>query len=245
MLALVSFTSLCCAQTPDTLGTIYSGVPKNKGSIKLSNGKEVSGNLDYNAHKNSVKLNEKTFYTPADVESFEYVDGLYETKRSFIAQDLTFDDQPDLNGRYFLEVFQLNDTLSLLDLNFPTSLERNASRYAKSSTLRQRAGYGGRYDTHNEVYRDKLVSRSIEILYFMVGNNLYPYVFRSTKEVDDLAGTSLTGGSNKSKTKVYDKTLLQRVTGAQYASLKKSAAKEKLDWEEKEDLLRIFGYKRK
>lgn len=239
-LILCGFTTFGQAD-PDTLGNIYDDLfKKNRGTIGLHSGKKIEGYLDYNMYTASLKLTSdkgiELLYTPGEVTSFEYTDEATGQRRSFITCNVTFSDENE-NGPQFLEVLLRGNDILYLNLVMPMLVERKTADPGKA-VARGNPASSRSYPMSG----DKLVTQQVDILYFMKNDSLYPYIVYRDKVVSDLAGSSLTSGRRRYSVDVVDKGLPQFLMGAKYDVVKKYASKQRLDWTDRNDLVKIMQH---
>ncbi len=239
--------SLFAQPEGDTLGNIYDDLYKrNKGIIGLHSGRKIEGYLDYNAYTSSLKLisdkGTEYLYAPNDVTHFEYTDETTGVKRTFITCNVTFSNEKE-NGPRFLEVLHKTNDIMCLNLKLPMVVERRTPDPVRAMNRRAMIGGGALgAPSDYQVNRDRLVMESVDILYFMKQDSLFPYVVRRSKEVEDLSGKSLTGGRKRSSVDVIDRELPEYLMGSKFEAVKKFASKQRLDWTNKEELVQIMEY---
>jgi TonB family protein len=202
----------------------------NEGSILLSDGRELKGNLKYN-DKNGVLMYQNgsgsDSFTPRSAAGFEFWDGAAGKQRVFFT--FPYADKA-VTKHFFFEVIKEFKSFAVLAKTDPIDLD-------------ERSTPGSIYDSKTNTFSDislttfsTQVSQS-ETIYLMDAKDgaIKPYVKIVDKDIDDTY-------SVKTRNWMIDEDLLKIYTGTLYQKLLAYAEENKLRFSRKWDLIRILEY---
>lgn len=203
----------------------------DKGVLYMKNGETTSTFIEYSTYTNVLREtpNDKIL-SANDIEKFEYFDRHQQRNRTFISR----------NGAFF-EVLAVCDSFMLLDRTSPIDIKQSTGpiRYNRPLSRYSLSKYK---DPGFHTRTALIYTSQIDLLCFLVKDEIQPYIIYKLDDVDDLAGTTLEGNRSKTTATVINKDLPKKLLGSKFKELQKYAHANNLRWKDKNELALILAH---
>jgi hypothetical protein len=222
VLAILSFSNNSFAQVGKSRIVKYDTTAR-PGKVVLIDGSEITGNIVFNDNDGIVTVhsngNDRRSFNAKRLMSFQFYNSNLNRHQRFYCLDFT-DPKTGVTNVEFFEVLKEFKTFAVL---------------SKIERLKSQVPYRDKPVPVLTDIKNFMIIQS-EIVYFVTSDGLFePYLYLEVREVEgDLLDTH--GKSSW----FIDEDLFKKYTAQHYRALSKYAAGNKLNFERKEDLIKIL-----
>jgi hypothetical protein len=226
------FTMLVFTLAAQDLSLSDDDIEWSEGTVTLTSGQVLNGLVKYNSKTALLKFEngkQSKALTARGVTQFEYFDAVRNVQRKFYS--IEAEDYKDVKRPQFFELLKELKTFAVIYSQNPME-------------LKQQQGWGPAYRDffgNNQYNSNRMIVASQKEMIFLMdeAGELFPYM---TITYEEKPRDLVDGSKSKIKTKVIGEDFLKKLTGEHYPELKKYAKLYKLDFDNREDFLRILDH---